>query len=229
MQVNNETGVRQPIAAIAERLGEHPAYLHVDAAQGFGKDLDGLRQPRIDLISVSGHKLYAPKGVGALVMRRRGYERAPLQPLLVGGGQERGLRPGTLPVALIAALGEAAALAVRDHQARLSRCRAVREQALQALMPFGPRLTGDQALVMDHVLNLAFPGLDSEALMVALKDLIAISNGSACTSSSYAPSHVLKAMGMRDEEANGCVRISWCHLTPDVDWAAVAGRIRTLM
>lgn len=229
MQVNNETGVRQPIAAIAERLGEHPAYLHVDAAQGFGKDLDGLRQPRIDLISVSGHKLYAPKGVGALVMRRRGYERAPLQPLLTGGGQERGLRPGTLPVALIAALGEAAALAVRDHQARLSRCRAVREQALQALMPLGPRLTGDQTLVMDHVLNLAFPGIDSEALMVALKDLIAISNGSACTSSSYAPSHVLKAMGMPDEEANGCVRISWCHLTPDVHWTTVAERIRTLM
>jgi cysteine desulfurase len=132
-------------------------------------------------------------------------------------------------VALIAALGEAAALAVRDHLARLSRCRAMREQALQALMPLGPRLTGDQALVMDHVLNLAFPGIDSEALMVALKDLIAISNGSACTSSSYAPSHVLKAMGMADEEANGCVRISWCHLTPDVDWTAVAERIRTLM
>ena len=96
-------------------------------------------------------------------------------------------------------------------------------------MPLGPRLTGAQSLVMDHVLNLAFPGLDSEALMVALKDLIAISNGSACTSSSYAPSHVLKAMGMSDYEANGCVRISWCHLTPEVDWEAVASRIRTLM
>jgi cysteine desulfurase len=81
----------------------------------------------------------------------------------------------------------------------------------------------------DHVLNLAFPGLDSEALMVALKNLVAISNGSACTSSSYAPSHVLKAMGMSDGEANGCVRISWCHLTPQVDWGAVATRVRTLM
>ncbi len=96
-------------------------------------------------------------------------------------------------------------------------------------MPLGPRLTGDQSLVMDHVLNLAFPGLDSEALMVALKDLVAISNGSACTSSSYAPSHVLKAMGMSDDEANGCVRLSWCHLTPAVDWDAVAGRMSGLL
>lgn len=82
---------------------------------------------------------------------------------------------------------------------------------------------------MDHVLNLAFPGLDSEALMLAVKDLIAISNGSACTSSSYAPSHVLKAMGMSNDEANECVRISWCHLSPKADWDAVAARIRSLM
>ncbi|CRI66131.1 Aminotransferase, class V [Thiocapsa sp. KS1] len=229
MQANNETGVRQPLDAIAERLADHPAYFHVDAAQGFGKDPEPLRNPRIDLISISGHKLYAPKGIGALVARRRGYERIPLQPLMVGGGQERGLRPGTLPVALIAGLGTAAEVAVRDCVRRQAICRVIRRQALDALMPLGPRLTGDQSLVMDHVLNLAFPGLDSEALMVALKDLVAISNGSACTSSSYSPSHVLKAMGMSDDEANGCVRLSWCHLTPVVDWEAVAGRIGGLL
>jgi cysteine desulfurase len=229
MQANNETGVRQPIKGIADLLEGHPAYLHVDAAQGYGKDLEALRHPRIDMISVSGHKLYAPKGVGALILRRRGYERAPLRPLAVGGGQERGLRPGTLPVPLIVALGKAAEFAVRDNESRRVTCRVQRERVLRALMPLEPRLTGDQSLVMDHVLNLAFPGLDSEALMVALKDMIAISNGSACTSSSYAPSHVLKAMGMSDDEANGCVRISWCHLTPDVDWEAVAARIRTIL
>jgi cysteine desulfurase len=133
-----------------------------------------------------------------------------------------------LPVALIAALGVAAEIAVRDHAIRVQRCRQIRETALTALRGLNPRLSGDPSLVMDHVLNLAFPGLDSEALMVALKDLIAISNGSACTSSSYTPSHVLKAMGMTDDEANECVRISWCHLTPDVDWDAVARRISTL-
>ena len=229
MQINNETGVRQPIEAIADVLADQTAYFHVDAAQGFGKDLESLRHPRIDLIAISGHKLYAPKGVGALIARRRGYERIPLQPLAVGGGQERGLRPGTLPVALIAALGEAAEQAVRNHESRRQLCRRIREQALAALLPLKPRFSGDQTLVMDHVLNLAFPGLDSEALIVALKDLIAVSNGSACTSSSYAPSHVLKAMGMTDDEANECVRISWCHLTPGMDWEAVAERIRKLL
>lgn len=229
MHVNNETGVRQPIEEIAEILNDHDAYFHTDAAQGFGKDLEPLRNPRIDLISISGHKIYAPMGIGALITRRRSYDRPPLQPLAYGGGQERGLRPGTLPVALIVALGKAAEIAVRDNAKRREVCRRIREKALSALEPLNPRLTGDQALVMDHVLNLSFPGMDSEALMVALKDLVAISNGSACTSSSYNPSHVLKAMGMDDDDANACVRISWCHLTPEVDWDAVAERIRLLI
>lgn len=228
MHVNNETGVRQPIDGIAAILKDHDAYFHTDAAQGFGKDLEPLRNPRIDLISISGHKIYAPMGVGALIARRRGYERPPLAPLTHGGGQERGLRPGTLPVALIAALGVAAEIAVRDHEKRLQRCREIRKKALAALTPLVPQLSGDRSLVMDHVLNLAFPGLDSEALMVALKDLIAISNGSACTSNTYTPSHVLKAMGMDDDEADSCVRVSWCHLTPEVDWGTVAERIRAL-
>ena len=131
-------------------------------------------------------------------------------------------------MALVAALGTAAEIAVRDQAKRVARCREIREKALAALGGLNPRLSGESALVMDHVLNLAIPGLDSEALMLALKDLIAISNGSACTSSSYTPSHVLKAMGMTDDEANECVRISWCHLTPDVDWDAVARRISKL-
>jgi cysteine desulfurase len=228
MQVNNETGVRQPLAAIADVLKGHPASFHTDAAQGFGKDLAPLCNPRIDLISISGHKLYAPKGVGALVTRRRGYERPPLQPLVHGGGQERGLRPGTLPVAMIAALGTAAEIAVRDNEKRWQACKKIREKALAALAPLSPQLTGNQDLVMEHVLNIAFVGLDSEALIVALKDLIAISNGSACTSSSYTPSHVLKAMGMSDDEANTCVRISWCHMTPEVDWLAVSEKIKRI-
>lgn len=228
IQINNETGIRQPLDEIAAILKDHSAYFHIDAAQGFGKDLEPLRNQRIDLISISGHKIYAPKGIGALVMRRRGYERIPLQPLVYGGGQERGLRPGTLPVALIAALGTAADIAVRDHDKRLKACQDMRETALAALLPLKPKLTGDQGLVMDHVLNIAFPGLDSEALIVAIKDLVSISNGSACTSSSYTPSHVLKAMGMTDDEANSCIRISWCHMTPEVNWGAVTRRIRSI-
>lgn len=229
MHVNNETGIRQPLEDIAKVLKNHDTYFHVDAAQGFGKDIEPLRNPRIDLISISGHKIYAPKGIGALVMRRRGYERPPLYPLVYGGGQERGLRPGTLPVALIAALGKASEIAIRDNNKRRQKCLKMRGEAIAALEALNPKLTGDQSRVMDHVLNLSIPGLDSEALMVTLKDVIAISNGSACTSSNYTPSHVLKSMGMSDDEANACVRISWCHLTPEIDWELVADRIRTML
>lgn len=229
MQVNNETGVVQSLNEISAVLAKHDAYFHTDAAQGFGKDIDALLNPRIDMISVSGHKIFAPKGIGALIVRRRGYDRIPLKPLVFGGGQERGLRPGTLPVALIVALGEASELAVRDREARRLKCLSMRAEALAAFAPLHPRYSGDSERGMSHVLNVAFAGLDSEALIVALKDMIAISNGSACTSSSYTPSHVLKAMGMTDDQANSCVRISWCHLTPTVDWGAVAERIRRLM
>lgn len=229
MQVNNETGVRQPIREVCDALRDQPAYLHCDAAQGYGKELESLKDLRIDLISISGHKIYGPKGIGALIARRRGFRKCPLSPITVGGGQERGLRPGTLPVPLIAALGEAAALAEKDAAKRMARCQEIRKAALQALAPLNPKLTGDPAHVLPHILNLSISGIDSEALIVSLKDLIAISNGSACTSTSYSASHVLKAMGMNNDEANACIRLSWCHLTPNVDWEAVAQRIKSLL
>lgn len=229
MQANNETGVRQPVDEVAQFLSGHEAFFHVDAAQGFGKDIKPLRNSRIDLISVSGHKLYAPKGIGALVSRRRGYDRVPLSPLMFGGGQERGIRPGTLPVAHIAALGHAAEIALKDHEKRRLQCAKMRKDALAALLPLKPRLNGSEQWGMEHVLNLSFPGLDSEALMVGLKDMIAISNGSACTSHSYKPSHVLEAMQMTPDQINAAVRLSWCHLTPEVDWQGLADRIRMMM
>ncbi|MDF1713385.1 MAG: hypothetical protein P1U90_14185, partial [Akkermansiaceae bacterium] len=163
-----------------------------------------------------------------LIVRRRGYKRVPLKPLVFGGGQERGLRPGTLPVALIAGLGEAAAVAFRDNQERKEKCLRIREEALAALSPLKPKFNGDLSKTMEHVLNLSLPGIDSEALIVALKGLAAISNGSACTSSNYTPSHVLTAMGQTEDEANEGIRISWCHLTEAVDWKGIAERISSL-
>jgi cysteine desulfurase len=229
MQVNNETGIRQPINLVSEILKDHPAYFHTDAAQGFGKDLDTLQNPRIDLISISGHKIYAPKGIGALITRRRGYTSLPLEAIFFGGGQERGLRPGTLPVALIVGMGKAAELAERDIEKRKLACKKIRVEALAALTDLEPKLTGDSSLMMDHVLNLSFSGLDSEALIVGLKDLIAISNGSACTSANYTPSHVLLAMGLSEDEAEECVRISWSFMTPQIDWVEIAERIRKML
>lgn len=228
MHVNNETGVIQPLEEIVAELRGHEAFLHVDAAQSFGKVLPALRDSRVDLISISAHKIYGPKGVGALVARRRGYDKLPLSPLIFGGGQERGLRPGTQPVGLIAALGEAAERANKDQATREKRCHALKTAALNAFAAIGGQPVGDQSRTLPSTLNIRFPGLDSEALMVALKDLIAISNGSACTSSSYTPSHVLKAMGFDDVTANECVRMSWSHLTPDVRWEVVAARISEL-
>lgn len=229
MQANNETGVLQPISEIADILQDHPAYLHVDAAQGFGKEIETLQNKRIDLISVSGHKIYAPKGIGALITRRRGFERLPLLPLMFGGGQERNLRPGTLPVALIVGLGVAAELALQNHVERTKICRVFRSQILDAFMPLEPIFNGDLESILPNTLNISFPGVDSEALMVALKDEISISNGSACTSHSYQPSHVLKAMGLDTDVIQGAIRISWCHMTEAVDWIEIKNRIKDLI
>ncbi len=228
MQINNETGMRQPIREISTSISKHPAYFHVDAAQGFGKEFEALLDSRIDLISISGHKIYGPKGIGALVTRRRGYKRAPLEPLMFGGGQERGLRPGTLPVALIAGLGEAAELASRDHKRRREACLAVRKTALSALEPIGVRINGREDLSAAHVLNVQVPGVSAEAAMVALKGLVAISNGSACTSHSYVPSHVLTGMGLSEEEIMSSIRISWSHQPLEVDWEELAARLSAL-
>ncbi len=228
MHANNETGVLQPLDEIADLLGNQPAYFHVDAAQGFGKDLEPLQNRRIDMISVSSHKIYGPVGVGCLIVRRRGFRRPPLKPISFGGGQERGLRHGTLPVPLIAGMGLAAEVAGRDHAIRRERCMEIRSDALDALSPLGVRLNGDPERVMPHVLNFSVEGVDAEALMVTLKDLIAVSNGSACTSQSYESSHVLAAMGLPEATVTEAVRVSWCHMTPDVDWPAVSRRIAAL-
>lgn len=228
MHVNNETGVIQPLAEVAAAMEGHEAFLHVDAAQGFGKRIPDLQNPRLDLISISGHKIHAPKGVGALVTRRRGYSRPPLTPLMFGGGQERGLRPGTQPVALIVALGKAAELCHRDHSKREAHWRQLKEQALAALREVGGVPTGDQELALPNTLNIAIPGLDSEAVMLALKELVAISNGSACTSQNYTASHVLAAMGLPEDHIKGALRLSWCHLTPEVTWSDVVKAVESL-
>ena len=228
MHVNNETGIIQPLGEIARVLAEHEAFFHVDAAQGFGKRIPDLQNPRIDLISISGHKLYAPKGVGALITRRRGYNRPPLTPLAFGGGQERGLRPGTQPVALIVALGKAAELAVRDQGKREARCRQIKDQAMDAFRKIDGIPNGDQNKTLSTTMNISVPGLDSEAAMLVLKELVAISNGSACTSQNYTASHVLKAMNLSDERIKGALRLSWCHLTPEVPWAEIIETLKSL-
>ncbi len=218
MQVNNETGVLQPIGPLAEAMAHSGAWWHVDAAQGFGKELESLRYGRIDMISLSGHKIYAPKGIGALIARKRQGRFPPLRPLMYGGGQEQGLRPGTLPVPLIAGLGEAAKLALRHHAERRQKCLALRGAITKALSLLGAQQNGAEASTLPHVINVSLPGIDSDQAIQALKDVVAVSSTSACTSHTRTPSHVLVAMGCSPQRVESSLRFSWCHMTEEVDW-----------
>ncbi len=209
MHANNETGVLQPIHEISEMLADTETFFHTDAAQTYGKEVEALEQLDCDFLSISAHKVYGPKGIGALYIRRRHGAKHPLKPLAYGGGQERGLRPGTLPVPLIVGLGKAAQLAGEEYLDHRNSAAQVKEQLLKDLQEVEHHLNGDQSRSQSHVLNVSFPGLDSEALMMAVKDDLAISNGSACTSESYSPSHVLMAMELEESRIEGAVRISW--------------------
>jgi cysteine desulfurase len=191
--------------------------------------IEPLQNPRIDLVAVSGHKIGAPKGIGALITRRRGYKRPPLAPLMYGGGQERGLRPGTQPVALIAGLGAASSLALAEHDERQLRAGEIKAKLVEALVPLGAEFNGDPSRTISTTLNVSIPGIDSEAAIVALKDVVALSNGSACTSQSYEPSHVLLAAGLAPERIEGAIRLSWSgEATEQIPTKALAERLAAL-
>jgi cysteine desulfurase len=147
---------------------------------------------------------------------------------MFGGGQEQGLRPGTLPVPLIAGLGEAAKLAVRNSGERTEKCRTFRKQALAVFSELGAVQTGREEYTLPHVLNVSLPGINSDVAIKALKNVIAVSSTSACTSHTHTPSYVLAAMGLSPEKVEQSIRLSWCHMTPDVDWAEVETILRAL-
>lgn len=206
MHVNNETGIIQPIPECCEILRTHDAYFHVDAAQGFAKLIQPLQNKRIDMISFCGHKIQGPKGVGGLCLRKRRYKRPPLTPLMYGGGQELGLRPGTLPVALIAGLSKAAELIATNNSSWWQEKIEIKKTILSELND-SFILAGDQDHVMPNCICAIFPEWDSEAFIMANKERWAISNGSACTSEKIEPSHVLLAMGL--DSTHGWIRFSF--------------------
>jgi cysteine desulfurase len=209
MHANNETGVLQPVKEVSLLLADSAALLHVDAAQTFGKQVEELRWLDCDFLSISGHKIYGPAGIGALCVRGCGARRASIEPLMFGGGQERGLRPGTLPVPLIVGLGAAAELAGKEHEARDVQAKRLQMKLLSALVAVEHRINGDLTRMQSHVVNVSFAGVDSQALMLALRREMAISNGAACSSSGHSPSHVLKSMGIPGDQIDSAVRLSW--------------------
>ena len=207
MHVNNEIGVIHDVAAIGALTRARGVLLHVDAAQSVGKLPIDLQALPVDLLSLSAHKLYGPKGIGALYVRQRPI-RVRLEPLLYGGGQERGRRAGTLPVHQIAAMGEAFRIAREEMEVEQSRIREWRDQLWQAFAALGEvALNGPAEQCVPGILNISFAGITAEALLADLPD-IAISTGSACTSAGNEPSHVLRAMGCDTVRSRGAVRFS---------------------
>ncbi len=223
MAVNNETGVIQDIPAIADLVHAAGALLHCDAAQAAGKIKLDVAAAGIDLLSLSGHKVYGPKGVGALYVRRR--PRVRLAPLFSGGGQERGLRSGTLATPLVVGFGEACRLAAAAMDAEAERLAGLRERLWSALRHAVPgiRVNGSTERRIAGNLNLTFPAASAQALMRAVPALC-VSTGSACSSAEVAPSYVLRAMGLSEAAAARTLRIGLGRFTSaaDVDFAATS-------
>ncbi len=223
MHVNNETGVIQNIEAIAQALQEkqqafpnHKLYFHVDAAQSVGKLAIDLSQTPIDLLSVSAHKCYGPKGIGCLYIRNR--KRQHLMPLMQGGGQEFGLRPGTLPTHQIVGMATAFKLAAhclekdQQHAEHLAQLLTDQLKTLKGL-----HFNGDQQQKLASIINISFDDVGSDSLMIHLKDQLAIANGSACNTGTIEASHVLRAMGIEGDRLYGAVRISFGRYTTAQD------------
>jgi cysteine desulfurase len=208
MHGNNETGVLQPVEEIGSLCKEHGVFFHVDATQSVGKVALDVNALGADLLSLSGHKVYGPKGVGALYTRKR-KPRVRLQPLLAGGGHEGGARSGTLNVPGIVGLGEACRLAVEGMEEEGRRVRELRDRLEHGITTrlSGTHVHGAGAPRLPNILNVSFAGLTGESLLGGLRRL-AVSTGSACTSGSLEPSYVLRAMGLSDELARSSVRFS---------------------
>ena len=210
MHVNSETGIIQPVEEVGEALAGTKTYFHIDATQGFGKLNDTLRNTKYTMLSITAHKLGGPQGIGALILRRdKTYRRPPVKPILFGGQQERGFRPGTTPVALAAGFGLAAKLCDEEAAAHMRKCGEIKEAFLAAIASLHYVINGDPQYCIPTTINISFPGVDAEGYFVALKEEYAFSNGSACNSGSHAPSYVLKAMGLDEKRVSEAIRISW--------------------
>lgn len=215
MHANNETGVISPIAAIGAWCRANDIVLHVDGAQSVGKIVVGVADLQVDMLSISAHKFYGPKGIGALYVKR------PLQPVLqaqmLGGGHERGMRSGTLATHQIVGMGEAAAIAAEQLEGEAITVSALRDQFWQGIADLpGVRRNGSATQVVPGHLNVCFSGVDGETLLLSLREL-AVSSGSACTSASMEPSYVLTAMGNSDEDAHSSIRFSLGRFTTKSD------------
>lgn len=211
MHVNNETGIIQPVKEIGDVLDKKDVLFHVDATQSCGKLVDEIRSIKYNMLSFSAHKLMGPQGVGVLVLRKKRYKLPPVRNIMYGGQQEYGIRPGTIPVALVAGCGMACEIAGKEYKDNAKKAVEIKKAVLQELNASGIEysINGDQEFCVDTTINISLKGVSSEALMISTKQFCGVSNGSACTSKSYSPSYVLVAMGIDNDTIESSLRISW--------------------
>ncbi len=224
MHVNNETGVIQDLEQISSLLKEKNIRFHVDATQSMGKLPIDLSSLPIDLLSMSAHKIYGPKGIGCLYVRNQ--HKARLTPLMYGGGQENKLRPGTLPTHQIAGMATALEIAGRNMAKDNQQAKTHRTQLLTLLHVIkGVTLNGDQNNVLPNIINLSFDNVSADSLIIALRNDIAIASGSACNSGAIEASHVLRAMGIESDRLYGAVRLSFGRYTTAAEIQQAGHRI----
>lgn len=225
MHANNEIGVINDIAGIGEVCREKGVIYHVDAAQSAGKILIDVEAMKVDLIAISGHKIYGPKGIGALYVRRK--PRVRLEAQMHGGGHERGMRSGTLATHQIVGLGEACKIAAEEMEFENKRILALRQRFLEAVSAIEElHVNGDLQQRLAGILNISINFVEGESLIMSLKDL-AVSSGSACTSASLEPSYVLRALGLSDELAHSSLRFSFGRFTTDEEVDHAVEQLKT--
>jgi len=229
MYANNETGTITPVREIGAIAKKHNVIFFSDASQAVGKIPVNVKDDGIDMLCLSAHKIYGPKGSGALYVRRRD-PRVRLTPLQYGGGHEKGMRSGTLNVPGIVGLGKACDIAWKEMKEEAGRLNELRDELLQGLLSIdGTSLNGDIKNLLPQTCNLAFEGIDSQVMISHLNKHLAISSGSACTSASIEPSHVLRALGIGDELAGSSVRFSLGRFTTKEDITNSLGMIRDVV
>lgn len=229
MYVNSETGIIQPVDIIGAALKDTDIIFHVDATQALGKLNSEIRNLDYNLMSITSHKIGGPQGIGALIYKRnKDYKRPPIKQLMYGGSQERGYRPGTTPVALVAGFAKAVELCEKNLKINHDNCKRIKESFFKAIDGLEYDINGDSEYCLPSTVNISIHGLDAETAFLCLRDDYAFSNGSACNSSSHELSYVLDAMGLDEIRKSEAIRLSWSGDT-SIDFSSFVSIIKSII
>ncbi|MCR5638095.1 MAG: aminotransferase class V-fold PLP-dependent enzyme [Lachnospiraceae bacterium] len=229
MYVNSETGIIQPVDIIGSALKESSVIFHIDATQALGKLNHEIRRLDYNLMSIASHKIGGPQGIGALIFKRnKDYSRPPIKQLMYGGSQERGYRPGTTPIALVAGFAKAIEICENNLEINTKNCFKIKNSFLKAIEGIEYDINGDQKYCIPSTINISIHGLDAEAAFLCLGDNYSFSNGSACNSSSHSLSYVLDAMGLNETRKSEAIRLSWSGNT-NVDFSFFVSTIKSII